>query len=165
MLSHASWLLQLSTKPPPVSLQQHRGAQVLVAVPPVGGAAGGAARAQDALVQAVQLGTRLAALVVLHLLALGPPAAIVRSKSQGPAGRESRRWCVSTACLAGREAHASLLWLWADQLPCCSARCRPSSACSHDRCSMCSDARVVDLAAVLGTPKEGARAGGHGHKV
>jgi len=40
---------------PAVGLHKHGGAQVLVAVPPVGRARRGAAGAQDALVQAVQL--------------------------------------------------------------------------------------------------------------
>ena len=38
---------------PAVGLHQHGGPQVLVAIPPVGGARGAAARAQDALVQSV----------------------------------------------------------------------------------------------------------------
>jgi len=40
---------------PAVGLHEHGGAQVLVAVPPVGRAGRGAARAQDALVQTIQL--------------------------------------------------------------------------------------------------------------
>jgi hypothetical protein len=40
---------------PAVRLQEHGRAQVLLAVPPVGGARGAAACAQDALVQAVEL--------------------------------------------------------------------------------------------------------------
>ena len=55
----------------PVRLQQDSWAQVLVLVPPVGGARGGAAGAEDALVQAVQLGARRLALEVLLLLAEG----------------------------------------------------------------------------------------------
>jgi hypothetical protein len=54
---------------PPVALQQHGGAEVLLAVPPVAGARRRAARAQDALVQAVQLPAVLLALQVL--LAVG----------------------------------------------------------------------------------------------
>ena len=52
---------------PAVRLLQDGGAQVLVGMPPVRGAGGGAARAQDALVQAVQ---QLAVLVGLEVLAL-----------------------------------------------------------------------------------------------
>eukprot|EP00955_Chlamydomonas_euryale_P071093 360958-Chlamydomonas_euryale.AAC.8 len=50
---------------PAVRREQHGRAQVLVRVPPVRRAAGGAARAQDTLVQAVQLQAALLALVVL----------------------------------------------------------------------------------------------------
>src|SRR5690606_6672123 len=59
---------------PAVGLEQDRGAQVAVAVPPVAGARGAAAGAQDALVQAVELGAvglRLQALAVRRRRALG----------------------------------------------------------------------------------------------
>ena len=49
----------------PVSLQQHGRAQVLVLIPPVGWAGGGAAGAEDALVQAIDLVPVRLALVVL----------------------------------------------------------------------------------------------------
>lgn len=55
---------------PAVGLHQHGGAQVLLGVPPVRGARGGAAGAQDALVQAVQLGAILDGLQVLGLALL-----------------------------------------------------------------------------------------------
>lgn len=57
---------------PTVGLHEHGRAQVLVAVPPVRGARGRTARAQDALVQTVQLGAvvhRLEVLGVALLLA------------------------------------------------------------------------------------------------
>ena len=50
---------------PAVRLQQHGGAEVRLLVPPVRGARGGAAGAQDALVQAVELAPLLLALPVL----------------------------------------------------------------------------------------------------
>ena len=53
---------------PPVGLEQHRGAEVLVRVPPVRWARSGAASAQDALVQTIQLGSILLGLV--HLFAI-----------------------------------------------------------------------------------------------
>src|SRR5690606_26641728 len=53
---------------PAVGLQQHGRAEVAVAVPPVARAAGGAAAAQDAFVQAVELG---AILLRLQPLAIG----------------------------------------------------------------------------------------------
>lgn len=56
---------------PAVRLHEHRGAEVLVPVPPVGGAAGGAAGAEHALVEPVQLLAVLHVLQQLHLLALG----------------------------------------------------------------------------------------------
>ena len=56
---------------PAVRLQQHGGAEVLVLVPPVGGAAGAAAGAQDALVEAVELGAALLALKVLGAAVFG----------------------------------------------------------------------------------------------
>lgn len=52
---------------PAVRLLENGGTQVLVGVPPVGGARGGAASAQNALVQTVQ---QLAVLVRLQVLAL-----------------------------------------------------------------------------------------------
>lgn len=55
----------------PVGRQQHRGAQVLVRVPPVGWAGGGAAGAEDALVQAIQLGAVLLGLQELLAVAAG----------------------------------------------------------------------------------------------
>mmetsp|Transcript_30631 Transcript_30631/g.99585 ORF Transcript_30631/g.99585 Transcript_30631/m.99585 type:complete len:223 (+) Transcript_30631:1890-2558(+) len=60
---------------PAVRLEQHSGPEVLVAVPPVRRARGGAARAEDALVHPVQLGAVLLALEAfnahLHRLTLG----------------------------------------------------------------------------------------------
>src|SRR5690606_12198756 len=59
---------------PAVGLEQDRGAEVAIAVPPVAGARGAAAGAQDALVQAVELGAvllRLQALAVRRRRALG----------------------------------------------------------------------------------------------
>ena len=59
---------------PAVGLHQHGGAEVLVGVPPVRRARGGAARAEDALVHTVELGPILPALEVFGLplgLALG----------------------------------------------------------------------------------------------
>mmetsp|Transcript_18571 Transcript_18571/g.62244 ORF Transcript_18571/g.62244 Transcript_18571/m.62244 type:complete len:207 (-) Transcript_18571:347-967(-) len=53
---------------PPVRLEEHRGPQVLVRVPPVGRARGGAAGAEHALVEAVQLGPVLLGLAVLRAL-------------------------------------------------------------------------------------------------
>ncbi len=53
---------------PAVGLQEHGGAEVLLAVPPVRGAGGGAAGAQDAFVQAVEflaVGGRLADLAAV----------------------------------------------------------------------------------------------------
>lgn len=47
--------LVTGVRDPPVALQQHGRAEVLLAVPPVGWAGGGAAGAEDALVQAVEL--------------------------------------------------------------------------------------------------------------
>mmetsp|Transcript_5135 Transcript_5135/g.7816 ORF Transcript_5135/g.7816 Transcript_5135/m.7816 type:complete len:254 (+) Transcript_5135:273-1034(+) len=52
---------------PAVGLHQHCRAQVLVGAPPVGGAGGGAARAQDALVHAVQLLAVFPRLQVFHV--------------------------------------------------------------------------------------------------
>lgn len=49
----------------PVRLQQHRGPEVLVLVPPVGGARRRAASAKDALVEPVELGPVLLRLEVL----------------------------------------------------------------------------------------------------
>jgi hypothetical protein len=48
-------LLVSGIRDPAVALQQDRGAEVLLAVPPVGWAGGGAARAQDAFVETVEL--------------------------------------------------------------------------------------------------------------
>src|SRR5690606_24150168 len=59
---------------PAVGLQQDRRAQVAVAVPPVAGARGAAAGAEDALVEAVELGAvllRLQPLAVRRRRALG----------------------------------------------------------------------------------------------
>lgn len=56
--SRTAWL--------PVGLQQHGGAEVAVGVPPVSWARGAAARAEDALVEAVQFGAILHALLVRH---------------------------------------------------------------------------------------------------
>lgn len=53
---------------PSVGLLQDGGSEVLVAVPPVGGAGGGAAGAEDALVQTVQQLTVLVRLQILHLV-------------------------------------------------------------------------------------------------
>jgi len=47
---------------PAVRLHQHRRAQVFIGVPPVGGARGATARAQDALVHAIEFGAVLAGL-------------------------------------------------------------------------------------------------------
>jgi len=55
---------------PAVGLHEHGGAQVLLGVPPVRGARGGAAGAQDALVQTVQFGAVLDGLQVLGLALL-----------------------------------------------------------------------------------------------
>mmetsp|Transcript_69893 Transcript_69893/g.197200 ORF Transcript_69893/g.197200 Transcript_69893/m.197200 type:complete len:210 (+) Transcript_69893:17-646(+) len=63
---------------PPVRLHEHGGAEVELGVPPVGGAGGHAAGAEDALVHAVELGAVVDGLVVLglalrlRLLALQP---------------------------------------------------------------------------------------------
>mmetsp|Transcript_103943 Transcript_103943/g.299185 ORF Transcript_103943/g.299185 Transcript_103943/m.299185 type:complete len:253 (-) Transcript_103943:25-783(-) len=63
---------------PTVGLHQHRRAQVVLRIPPVGGARRHATSAKDALVHTVQLGPVLAALEVLlvalllHVLALQP---------------------------------------------------------------------------------------------
>ena len=40
---------------PPITLQQHRGAEILFGVPPVGRAGGGAAGAQNAFIESVEL--------------------------------------------------------------------------------------------------------------
>ena len=53
---------------PSVGLLQDGGSEVLVAVPPVGGTGGGAAGAEDALVQTVQQQTILVRLQILHLV-------------------------------------------------------------------------------------------------
>jgi len=53
---------------PAVRLQQDGRAQVLLAVPPVRGARGRAARAQDALVQAIEFPALLGGLAVLKAL-------------------------------------------------------------------------------------------------
>jgi hypothetical protein len=66
---------------PPVALQQHGGAEVLLAVPPVAGARRRAARAQDALVQAVQLPAVLLALQVL--LAVGRRGGVLQVRLDG----------------------------------------------------------------------------------
>lgn len=58
-------LLVSRVRDPAVRLHQGRGPQVLVLVPPVRRAGGGAARAEDALVHAVQLGAVLAGLEML----------------------------------------------------------------------------------------------------
>lgn len=48
-------VLVAAVSQPAVRLQQHRRSEVFFAVPPVGGAGGGAAGAEDAFVEAVQL--------------------------------------------------------------------------------------------------------------
>ena len=58
----------------PVSLQQHCGAKVLVLIPPVAGAAGAAASAQNALIEPIQLAAVL--LVLEKLLASNPAQAM-----------------------------------------------------------------------------------------
>ena len=50
---------------PPITLQQHRGTEVLLAGPPVAGAGGGAAGAEDALVEAVKFAAVFFCLAVL----------------------------------------------------------------------------------------------------
>ena len=68
---------------PPVGLHEDRRAEVLVGVPPVRGAGGRAARAEDALVHAVELGPVLPALEVFGLpvgLALG----VLEPRLDGP---------------------------------------------------------------------------------
>lgn len=40
---------------PPITLQQHRGTEILLGVPPVGGAGGGATGAQNTFVESVEL--------------------------------------------------------------------------------------------------------------
>lgn len=65
---------------PAVRLHQHGGAEVLLAVPPVGWAGGRAAGAEDALVEAVKLAALLLRLAVLA--ALDMSLAIVQYKYQ-----------------------------------------------------------------------------------
>ncbi len=88
--------------PSPVGRQQHSRPQVLVAVPPVGGAGRGAAGAQDALVQPVQLGARLLALVVLAAAGGEGRWREVGGKVAGRLGQ--MEWAVVLGCGAG--------WLW-----------------------------------------------------
>src|SRR3546814_3091597 len=67
---------------PAVGLQQHCRTEVAVAVPPVARATGSAARAQDAFVEAVELGPvllRLQALAVRRWRALGADPRLDRS--------------------------------------------------------------------------------------
>src|SRR3546814_963506 len=78
---------------PEVSLQQHCRTEVAVAVPPVARATGSAAHAQDAFVEAVELGPvplRLQALAVRRWRALGADPRRERSVRTGRAACRER---------------------------------------------------------------------------
>ena len=68
---------------PPVGLHEDRRAEVLVGVPPVRWAGGRAARAQDALVHAVELGPVLPTLEVFGL-AVGLALGVLEPRFDGP---------------------------------------------------------------------------------